>query len=75
MKPRSLRSQVWTAVLLWTVGIVVVTQFLAIALIHHLHFGPPTVHWILMTLVAALFMAVGVVQLRRGVSPISAWCF
>lgn len=69
---RSLRSQVAVAVLLWTVGIIAATQLMALALIHHLHFGPPTVHWILLTMVAAMFMAVGIVSLRRGVSPIAA---
>jgi signal transduction histidine kinase len=66
---RSLRSRVWVGALLWTIGLVLIIQFGAMFLLHHAHLSPISLHWMLLSGAAALFMFAGLAQLRGSVSP------
>jgi signal transduction histidine kinase len=65
---RSLRSRLVLGALLWTIGLIVVTHFVVVALVS---FGRAwVVHWGAMSMAAIVFLVAGLTQVKAGLAPL-----
>ena len=65
---RSLRSRLVVGALLWTIGLIVVTHFVIVALVS---FGRAwVVHWGAMSVAAIVFLVAGLAQVKAGLAPL-----
>jgi hypothetical protein len=69
MRPGSLRWRLLIGSLLWTAGLVVIVNWLSLAVILRHAGSRPILHVSAMVLLAVGCMVVGLMEIRRGVSP------
>ena len=70
MRPQSLRWRLVLASLLWTAGLVVIVNWLSLALITHGNNVGPLLHVGTMLALAIGCMVAGLLEVRRGVSSL-----
>ena len=69
MANRSLRSRVLIGAILWAIGLMAFTHISVFLMLHHAH-NPGVAHWSALTLGGVGFIVLGLIQLRRSMSPI-----